>query len=68
MSDQERQALELHINSLQAEELLRERGGQMQADAMKDLMVAAGASEEDATDAWAKRLLDEMRAGKMDGL
>jgi len=68
LSDQERQALELHINSLQAEELLRERGGQMQADAMKDLMVAAGASEEDATDAWAKRLLDEMRAGKMDGL
>ena len=55
--------LEIHMTSLWAEEMLREHGGSLSADALKKLVLLATGDAWQAEDAWVRRAMEEQRAG-----
>lgn len=61
MTPAERLVLETNIDSLWAQEKLREDGGKIKADALRRLVLLATGDEKAAEEAWAKRVHEEMR-------
>lgn len=56
-------ALEAHLPALRAEELLRQRGGELSPESMRELIVEATGDQDLADDIYCQRLLRESRDG-----
>lgn len=56
-------ALEAHLPALRAEELLRQRGGELSPESMRELIIEATGDQDLADDIYCQRLLRESRDG-----
>lgn len=56
-------ALEAHMPALRAEELLRQRGGELSPEAMRELIIEATGDRDLADDLYCQRVLRESRHG-----
>ena len=61
MTSREKLLLTMHRESIWAEHVLRERGYDLTAQGVYDMMLLATGDEEQAEEAWLKRVEDDLR-------